>query len=131
MSMKKTGQKIKTAEPGDNTCPGDIPLAAIHEAGHAVAMVLAIGQLGYGTEEAIAHIEMRPDQSWITHEHMFSRDIDEASYAFKQAYISERGVPREADLHSFLTEVVRHGRAAGADIDPWFRAQRLSPYRAP
>jgi hypothetical protein len=101
----------------------DVPIAAIHEAGHAVAMLLTIGELGYGIREAFAHIEMHPDQSGVTHKHMFSREIEEGSAEFRRTYISERGTPCGADVHSFLTQVVRCGRAAGANIDRWFRAR--------
>jgi hypothetical protein len=106
--------------------PTDISIAAVHEAAHAVAMLLTIGERGYGTREAIAHIEMHPDQSGVTYKHMFSRDIEEGSAEFKRTYISERGTPCGADVHSFLTQIVQCGRAAGANIDRWFRARTLN-----
>ena len=119
---RKARRAEKTKGRKANT-PTDIPIAAVHEAGHAVAMVLTIGELGYGIREAIAHIEMHPDQSGVAYKHMFSRDIEEGSAEFKRTYISERGTPCGADVHSSLTQVVQCGRAAGANIDRWFRAR--------
>jgi hypothetical protein len=124
--MNRKAQRAEKTKGRKAHTPTKISIAAVHEAAHAVAMVLTIGELGYGIREAITHIEMHPDRSGVTCKHMFSRDIEEGSAEFKRAYISERGTPFGADVHSFLTQIVQCGRAAGANIDRWFRARTLN-----
>jgi hypothetical protein len=106
-------------------------MVAIHEAGHAVAKVLTIEELGWHLRDAIADIEIYCDQSGVTHGHMFSRAIEEGSQEFKSAYLAEVGIPTGTDARSFLAEVLRHGRAAGADIERWFRARTFEAVSGP
>jgi hypothetical protein len=114
-------------------------VAAVHEAGHAVAKVLAIGELGYSIDDAIKYIDMGSNQAFgpsvdgqmmmysqgVTFGPKFSKQIEEASREFKQAYLSEHehGVLQGAETHEFLSKFVELGRAAGADIGKWFRAR--------
>jgi hypothetical protein len=121
--MNRNARRAEKATARKAFSPSDIPVAAIHEAGHAVAKVLAIEELGWDLRDAIADIEIYCDQSGVTHGHMFSRAIEEGSQEFKSAYLAEFGTPSGADIRSFLAEVFRHGRNAGTDIDRWFRAR--------
>jgi hypothetical protein len=120
----------------------DLHIVAVHEAGHAVAKVLAAGELSYGIDEAIDRIEMGMADSLgrsgdgrmitisqgVTFGPMFSPDILEASREFKQTYFSERGHPKQVILEGqeqieYLSKFVELGRTAGADIGKWFRAR--------
>src|SRR6266404_2496661 len=106
-------------------------VVAVHEAGHAVAKVLAIGELGYSVNEAIKYIDMGsnerlgaerrwPNGDVFARRNLrptFSKQIEEASREFKQAYLSEHehGVLQGARVQEFLSQIVALGRAAGAD----------------
>lgn len=107
-------------------------VVAVHEAGHAVAKVLAIGELGYSIDEAIEYIDMGSNKALgpsvdgqmmmhsqgVTFGHTLCKQIEEASPEFKEAYLSEHGhgVLQGAEAHEFLCKTVELGRAAGADI---------------
>ena len=105
-------------------------VVAVHEAGHAVAKVLAIGELGYSIHEAIEYIVMGTNKSLarsangkmmlrsqgVTFGHTFSKDMAAAaSRESVQAYPSEHG---ELNL-STLSKIVELSRAAGADVGKW------------
>ena len=76
-------------------------IVAVHEAGHAVAKVLAAGELGYSITEAINHIDIGTDESWgqstdgkmmlrsqgVTFGPIFSRDINAASREFRSVSV--------------------------------------------
>jgi hypothetical protein len=124
-------------------------VVAVHEAGHAVAKVLAIGELGYSIDEAIEYIDMGSKEplapsadgkmmmhsQGVTFGKTFSKDIATASREFIQAYPSEdEMLPQGAkaqeflllqgdEAQEFLSQSVALGRAAGADIGKWFRAR--------
>jgi hypothetical protein len=124
-------------------------VVAVHEAGHAVAKVLAIGELGYSIDEAIEYIDMGTNapltpsadgkmmmhSQGVTFGKTFSKDIATASREFIQAYLSEdemlpQGAKAQeflllqgAKAHEFWSQSVALGRAAGADIGKWFRAR--------
>ena len=112
-------------------------IVAVHEAGHAVAKVLAAGEFDYSINEAIKYIDIGTDESWgqstdgrmitrsqaVTYGPTFSRDIDEASLEFTQSFMRGRGTLEGREANEFWSKVVELGRAAGADIGKWFRAR--------
>jgi hypothetical protein len=129
--MNRKARRAEKAKAQKTHSLADIPIAAIHEAGHAVAKVLAIEELEWDLREAIADIEIHCDQSGVTRGHMFSRGIEEGSQKFKSGYLAEFGIPSGTDVRSFLTRVFRHGRNAGADIERWFRARTFDAVSGP
>jgi hypothetical protein len=76
---------------------GDSHIVAVHEAGHAVAKVLAAGELGYSIHEAVECVEIGTEQlvgaspdgkvmflsAARTEGPIFSREIDAASRQFR------------------------------------------------
>jgi hypothetical protein len=114
-------------------------VVAVHEAGHAVAKVLAIGELGYSIDEAITYIDMGSNEALVpsvdgkmmlhsqgvTYGPVFSKDIATASRELIQAYPSEDEMLllQDAKAHEHFSQSVALGRAAGADIGKWFRAR--------
>jgi len=129
--MNRKARRAEKAKARKALPSKDIPIVAIHEAGHAVAKVVTIGELGYGLGEAIEDIEIMSEQSGVTHGHMFSRDIEEGSHGFKRTYLSGRGAPCGPDVSALLAQVVQHGRAAGANIDRWFCARTFDAVSGP
>jgi hypothetical protein len=115
----------------------DSQIVVVHEAGHAVAKVLAAGELGYSIHEAIRHIEIGTDESWnqsvdgnmimrsqgVTYGRIFSRDINQASLEFRQSFMRDPGTLEGHEQLEYSSKVVELGRAAGADIAKWFRAR--------
>ena len=109
-------------------------VVAVHEAGHAVAKVLAIGELGYSIHEAIEYIVMGTNKSLarsanrkmmlrsqgVTFGHTFSKDMAAAA--------SRESVP-SLPFRAWgakpldLVQNRRASRAAGADVGKWFRAR--------
>jgi hypothetical protein len=119
---------------------GGSHIVAVHEAGHAIAKVLAAEELGYSINEAIDRIEIGVGETLgrsvdgrmitrsqaVTYGPTFSRDIDEASFEFKQTYLSGRAgdVTLEGrEQLEYSSKLVELGRAAGANIGKWFRAR--------
>jgi hypothetical protein len=117
---------------------GTSQIVAVHEAGHAVAKVLAAGELGYNINEAVKYIDVGTEESLhqsvdgkmmlrsqgVTFGPTFSRDINAASREFREACLSEYETARAGpEKHLFRQKVVELGRAAGADIGKWFRAR--------
>jgi hypothetical protein len=105
---------------------------AVHEAGHAVARVLVADSLGWGPDEVLEHIdihaaplamgvsaELRELQAeGATCGSFLSRPM----YEFLQAKISPEAfdAARNGDeMRALFTEM----RAAGIDVDVWFRAK--------
>jgi hypothetical protein len=109
----------------------------VHEAGHAVAKVLAAGELGYSINEAIDRIEIGTADSLgrsvdgrmitisqgVTFGPTFSRDIQTASSEFAQSFMGDRGSLEGRESFELRSKAVELGRAAGADIGKWFRAR--------
>jgi hypothetical protein len=109
-------------------------VVAIHEAGHAVARVLTIGELGYSVDKAIHSIDLKDAAAGmsidrktqlrsqaVTYGLLFSREIENYAAAFKAARLENRGAPKTGkDTLEVLTQIVR---AARADIGRWFRAR--------
>jgi hypothetical protein len=116
---------------------GDSHIVAVHEAGHALAKVLAAGELGYSINEAINHIDMGTGEKLgqsvdgrmittsqgVTFGPAFSRDIETASHEFKRSFMRGRGTLEGREANEFWSKVIELGRAAGADIGKWFRAR--------
>ena len=116
---------------------GTSRIVAVHEAGHAVAKVLAAGDLGYGFGQIISRIEMKPSDSWeksvdgkaltrtqaVTFGPKFSVDILIASNDFIGTYLSEHGEVGGRQVHEFNSKIIELGRAAGADIGKWLFAR--------
>jgi hypothetical protein len=119
-------------------------IVAIHEAGHAIAKVLASGELGYDISEAIEGIEIGPGSAWtqsidrraflasqgVTFGPTFSREISASSSEFQNTYLAAPEVREGSDVDlqgpdasEFFSRIVELGRAAGADIKKWFRAR--------
>src|SRR5439155_17703469 len=73
----------------------DSHVVAVHEAGHAVAKVLAAGEPGYGINKAISHIDVGTGESLsgsgVTYGPVLSRDIKTASHEFEQSFVRGRG----------------------------------------
>jgi hypothetical protein len=100
--LDRRAAQARARHPGKNDTSR---IVAVHEAGHAVAKVLAAGELGYGINEAIGNIDIGTDESWgqstdgrmitrsqaVTYGPTFSRDIDEASLEFTQSFMRGRG----------------------------------------
>ena len=126
-ALRKLGQK------GDGAM-----VVPVHESGHAIAKVLAIGEFGYSIDKAIDYIDIGTGQNLgqsadrkmilqsqaVTVGHTFSKDIETASREFKLAYFAEHGHEvLQGAQNEFLSKIVELGRAAGADIGKWFRAR--------
>jgi hypothetical protein len=128
---KQTPRRVVGVAPNKGTLP---PIVAVHEAGHAVARVLAAGELGYGLDEVISCIDMGAqaerwengqrvtcDQgsTWGPH---LSKEMETASAEFQKAYHKNRGSPGY-ETEAFWPTIMKLSRAAGADVEKWFRAQ--------
>jgi hypothetical protein len=137
LNMNRHDRRAAQAKAKHPRKNGTLQIVAVHEAGHAVAKVLAAGELGYSINEAINHIDMgtggKLGQSAdgrmitrsqaVTYGPTFSRDIDEASLEFTQSFMRGRGTLGGREANEFWSKVVELGRAAGADIGKWFRAR--------
>jgi len=75
-------------------------VCAMHEAGHAIAHVLSIGEMGYDVAKAIHSIEMKMASDWsvaqgrpqaTTYAHTFSCVIQVAAAHFVKACIQDHG----------------------------------------
>lgn len=106
-------------------------ICAMHEAGHAIAHVLSIGEMGYDISKAIHSIEMKMASDWTvaqgmpqatTYAHTFSREIQVAAAHFVKACIQGHG---ELLLQDYPT-IISLARASGADIDRWFRTRAFT-----
>src|SRR5262249_5087454 len=112
-------------------------IVAVHESSHAVAKTLAIGELGYGIEQAVDHIEMgssraagnsidgamRFYEEGVTYGTTFSAEIEAAGREYRDAYVAEHGMPMGDATLQFLSKMIEFGRAAGADIQRWFQVR--------
>jgi hypothetical protein len=106
-------------------------VCAMHEAGHAIAHVLSIGEMGYDVAEAIHSIEMRMMADWpgaqsmvqaTTYANTFSREIQMAANHFVKACIQDQG---ELRLQNYPT-IIKLARDSGANIDKWFRTRAFT-----
>jgi hypothetical protein len=108
-------------------------VAAIHEAGHAVARVLTASDLGLSSEEAISHIEVGIGNSMseskdtkmqliseaVTFGPKLSKDINAA---FKRI---TAGVPQQQIGRQHIADAITLARSEGANIEKWLRARML------
>lgn len=103
---------------------------AIHEAGHAVGRVLVSDSLGWRPDEAIAYIDVHEAPSTI------GTSLDGRHQLLSQATTFGQFLSRP--MHEFLDpkrrtptslditcEIFAEMRAAGIDIDGWFRAKSI------
>jgi len=106
-------------------------VCAMHEAGHAIANVLSISEMGYDISKAIHSIEMKMASDWsvaqgmpqaTTYAHTFSREIQVAAAHFVKACIQDHG---ELRLQEYPT-IIKLARASGADIERWFRTRAFT-----
>jgi hypothetical protein len=102
----------------------------VHEAGHAVGRVLVAGSLGWRPNEAIAYIDVHVAPSTI------GKSIDGTHELRSQATTYGQFLSRP--MLEFLESKIRSGRsleitrehfaemrAAGIDVDDWFRAKSV------
>ena len=120
-------------------------IVAVHEAGHAVAKVLAAGELGYGIRDIISRIEMKTSDRWknsvdgkaltriqaVTFGPKFSADIATASNDFVGTYPQQHGEVGGRQVHEFNSKIIALGRAAGADIGKWLFARTFDGVSGP
>ena len=123
-------------------------VVSTHEAGHAVAKVLAAGQFGHSIGKSILYIDMgsendlRPgtmvlSSQGVTFGPMFSQEITSAATEFMVG--AEHGVPegsktvvpKGGDPYEHYLKIIELARAAGADIGKWFRARTLDAVAGP
>jgi hypothetical protein len=121
-------------------------VAAIHEAGHAVAKVLAAAEMGYEVNDAISYIEMGVEAQGhmsadgkmlmfseaVTFGPTLTKEIALAAAEFTTAYRARAGDRvRGSQNREFLAQVIERARAAGADIGKWFRARAFIAVAGP
>jgi hypothetical protein len=114
----------------------------VHEAGHAIARVLAAGELGYSLDEVISCIDMGAQtERWengqrVTREQgstwgpLLSKEMETASAEFQKAFRSKRDTPGYETGTSWPT-TIKLSRAAGADVERWFRARVFQQVSGP
>jgi hypothetical protein len=115
----------------------DHQIVAVHEAGHAVAKVLAARDFGYEVHEAVAYIDvgsqgpgdLTPDGKMIlrsqgvTYGPIFSKEISLAAAEFQDGFFADRASPtiEGNDRRELFCGTLNAGRTARADIKKWFR----------
>jgi len=134
--MNRRDRRAAKALSGRGNKSDGVPIVAVHEAGHAVAKVLSIGELGYSINDAIERIELGSNplplsnngnmlllSEGVTYGPIFSREINEAALELINSFIAEHGVPNGTQADELLCKIIQLGRAAGANIDRWFRTR--------
>ena len=122
-------------------------LVTVHEAGHAVAKVLASAELGYEASEAIAYIEIgsAPDKTVsadgkfllrpqaVTFGPTFSREISAAAEEFEKARLAGQSkvILQSPDARELYSGSFEAARTAGADIGRWLRARVFDAVAGP
>ena len=112
-------------------------IVAVHEAGHAVAKVMAAPDFGYEVHEAVAYIDvgsqepcgLTPDGKMIlrsqgvTYGPTFSKEISLAAAGFTAAFFADRTslTVQGNDRRELFCGILNAARTAGADINRWFR----------
>lgn len=128
---EKRAAKAIARKSGKSAAP---KIEAIHEAAHAVARVLAAGELGWSLNEAVTEIQMGSGtisrgfdgktlmrEQGVTFGRTFSREIDAAADEFMKAYLSEHGTLAGAEAFEFMSKIVERARNASVDVSKWFR----------
>jgi len=114
----------------------DRQIVAVHEAGHAVAKVLAARDFGYEVHEAVAHIDVGSKGSGdlssggkmilgsqgVTYGPVFSKEISVAAAKFKDGFFADRAslTIKGNDRRELFCGILNAARTAGADIKKWF-----------
>jgi hypothetical protein len=118
------------------------PIVAVHEAGHAVARALVAGELGYSLHEVISLIDMgaKADRSEngrrVTRDQgstwgpFLSKEMEMASRELHAAYRKKRDEPGY-ETGTYWPTTMELSRAAGADIERWFRARVFQTVSGP
>jgi uncharacterized protein YjiS (DUF1127 family) len=122
-------------------------LVTVHEAGHAVAKVLASAELGYQASEAIAYIDIgsAPDgmvsadgkmllrSQAVTFGPTFSREISAAAEEFEKARLAggSKVILQGSDARELYSGIFQAARTAGADIGRWLRARVFDAVAGP
>lgn len=81
--------------------PGSLPVANVHESGHAVAQFLTAALLGIAAEDAVGSIEMRLDVC-TTFGFMFSPEIQQAADRVHARYSTDGATEMPAVLKALL-----------------------------
>jgi hypothetical protein len=114
-------------------------VVAVHEAGHAVGRILVADSLGWGVDEALGNIDLYHVRGLVavqaesrglqaqaaTTGLFFSRPMFE--------FVNAR-MPEEIDAchdGAKLLELLTDMRAAGIDVDAWFRAKTIEVVLGP
>ncbi len=114
----------------------------VHEAGHAVGRFLVAARLGFDPNDAISHIDVYGTSVPVgrksfdgtaelrcqatTFGPMFSRALDELI----RTKLDDGSAPRDVPLTD-VARILADARAAGLDVDEWFRAKALSHVLGP
>jgi len=110
-------------------------VCAMHEAGHAIAHVLSIGEMGYDISKAIHSIEMKMASDWsvaqgmpqaTTYAHTFSCEIQVAAAHFVKACVQDHG---ELRLQDYPT-VIKLARVQERILRSGSVLVHLRPYQA-
>jgi hypothetical protein len=106
-------------------------VVAVHEAGHAVGRILCADSLGWGAEKAVAYIDMSaehrdPEAEAATWGQFLSRPMVEFLQANKPPEAFD--TPRDGtEMLALFAEM----RAAGIDVDVWYRARSIETLFGP
>jgi hypothetical protein len=107
---------LRTSTSDNGSLPvGGFPIAALHEASHAIAKVLAAPAMGWTTGQAITRICMEGDGGKAGGP-AFSREmVEKSEFELQNTPGGLEG--------SIETKVIELARVAGADIESWFNAR--------
>lgn len=107
-------------------------VVAVHEAGHAVARILVADSLGWGADEALEYIDIHPAplamgvsaelRDLQAEAATWGQFLSRSMHEFLQAKMSPEAVDAArngTEMLALFTEL----RAAGIDVDVWFRAR--------
>jgi hypothetical protein len=116
---------------------------AAHEAGNVVARALVAGELGYSLDEVIDFVTMGFKRvfPWVNGRRVacnlgttwgptLSKEMEMASRKWRAAYDKKTGEPGY-ETDTYWPTTMKLSRAAGADIDRWFRAQAFLKVSGP
>lgn len=108
-------------------------VTAVHEAGHAVARILVAGSLGWGADEALEYIDIYPaslamgvaEQCDLQAEAAtFGKFLSRPMFEFVQAKMPPEALDAQRDGTAILA-LFSEMRAAGIDLEVWFRAKSI------
>jgi hypothetical protein len=135
--MNRHARRAAKAMARHTVKPKDHQIVAVHEAGHAVAKVMAARDFGYEVHEAVAYIDvgsqgpsdLTPDGKVILRSQgviygpIFSKEISLAAAEFQDGFLADRAslTIQGNDRSELFSGILNAGRTAGADISKWFR----------